>query len=147
MTSLVRFAPMAELRRLQQEMDRLFDTFFGREAEATEEAPVVWVPRADLAETEDAYLIHLDLPGMNKEELSITYQDGTLAVSGERKTETKEEKANFVRLERSYGRFYRSFTLPKAVDDKRIEAKYENGVLTIRLPKAEASKARRIEIG
>ncbi len=98
MTSLVRFSPMTELRRLQREMDRLFDTFFGREMEAAEETtPVTWVPRADLAETDDAYLIQLDVPGMNKDELSVTYHDGTLTVSGERKSETKEEKPNYIR--------------------------------------------------
>ena len=70
----------------------------------------------------------------------------SLATRRERKSETKEEKPNYIRVERSYGRFYRSFTLPKAVDEKNIAAKYENGVLTIRVPKAEGSKARRIEI-
>lgn len=147
MTTLVRFSPMTELRRLQREMDRLFDTFFGPEETTVEEsAPVTWMPRADLAETNDAYLIQLDVPGINKDELTVTYHDGVLAVGGERKSETKEEKPNYIRVERSYGRFYRSFTLPKAVDEKHIEAKYENGVLTIRVPKAEGSKARRIEI-
>ncbi len=144
MTSLIRFSPPTELRSLQREIDRMFDNFFPRGNGDTEQA--VWTPRVDLAENEDAYLVHVDVPGMKKDELAINYQDGTLAISGERKFEEKEEKANFVRVERRFGHFYRSFDLPKTVNADKIEATYHDGVLDIRIPKAEETKPKPIRI-
>lgn len=148
MTSLIRFSPSREMRRLQREIDDLFESFLpttnGGDQEARESA--VWAPRVDLSETEDAYFIHVDVPGMTKDDLEINYQDGVLSVSGERRAEERKERHNFVRVERSFGNFYRSFRLPKAVDEGSIEATYENGVLTIEVQKSEESKPRRIEI-
>ena len=144
MASLIRFSPPTEMRSLQREIDRMFDSFFPTGAGDQEQA--VWTPRVDLAETEDLYLVHLDVPGMKKDELTINYQDGTLTVSGERRFENKDEKANFVRVERRFGHFYRSFELPKAIVSDKIEASYDDGVLNIRIPKAEESKPRSIKI-
>lgn len=147
MTNLIRFTPGTELRRMQREFDRLFESFFPTLSDSNGNGETaVWSPRVDLAETEDAYLIRLDVPGMKKEDFDVSYQQGVLSISGERKVEEHEEKANFVRLERSFGRFYRSFTLPKEVKDTKIRATYDAGVLTIHVPKAEASRPRRIEI-
>ncbi len=147
MNGLVRFSPTTEMRRLQREIDRLFEGLTpSRNAEGNEHETAVWAPRVDLAETEDAYLIHLDVPGLSKEQLEINLHEGVLTVSGNRKVEETEEKRNYVRVERQYGQFYRSFTLPKAVTSDNIEANYKDGVLNIRVPKAEESKPRRIEI-
>lgn len=147
MTSLVRFSPTSELRRMQQEFDRLFESFFPARPDGNGDVETaLWSPRVDLAETDDTYLIQLDVPGMKKDAFNINYQQGVLSVSGERKAEETEEKANYVRMERSYGHFYRSFTLPKAIKEDKIEASYQDGVLTIRVPKAEESKPRRIQI-
>lgn len=144
MTSLIRFSPPTEMRSLQREIDRMFDSFFPQGNGDQDQA--VWTPRVDLAESEEMYLVHLDVPGMKKDELTISYQDGTLSISGERKFEEKEEQANFVRVERRFGHFYRSFELPKAVVSDKIDASYEDGVLSIRIPKAEESKPRSIKI-
>lgn len=148
MTSLIRFSPTHDMRRLQREFDRLFENFLpGRPTDGDEALEsVVWAPRMDLSETEDAYFIHLDLPGMKKEDVSINFHEGTLSVSGERQQEDKEENHKFIRIERSYGRFYRSFSLPQTVNTEGIEASFENGVLNIRVPKAEEVKPRRIDI-
>lgn len=146
MTSLVRFSPTSELRRMQREIDRLFDDVFPSRGENGEGAATVWSPRADVAETEDAYLIHIDAPGLKKQDFNISWQDGTLTVSGDRKWEDKEERENYVRMERSFGHFFRSFTLPNTVKSEDIGGSYDDGVLTIRVPKAEESKPRRIEI-
>ena len=100
----------------------------------------------DLTETEDAYFVHMDLPGLKKEDLEINFQEGSLSISGERRAEETEEQRKFVRVERAYGRFYRAFTLPQAINDAQIEAQFEDGVLNIRVPKAEEVKPRRIEI-
>lgn len=147
MTSLVRFSPTNDMRRLQREIDTLFESFFPARGSDGDTETSVWTPRVDLAETEETYLIYLDLPGMTKEDLSINYQDGTLSVSGERTFAERDEKEmSFARVERFAGHFYRSFTLPKAINSNKIEANYADGVLTIRVPKAEESKPRRINI-
>jgi HSP20 family protein len=145
MTNLIRFSPVSDFRRMQREIDRVFDNFFPvREEDASETS--VWAPRVDLIENENGYLIHADLPGVNKEDLKISYQEGMLIVSGERKSEVSEEHGDFVRVERSFGHFYRSFSLPQTVDTERIEAQFENGVLTIKAPKAEETKPRQIRV-
>jgi HSP20 family protein len=149
MNSLIR--SNRNLRTLQREIDSLFDTFFpgapaSGDGDGEERRTAVWAPRTDLAETDEAYRILLDVPGMTKEDLTINYQDNQLTVSGERKAETRDEGENFVRVERAFGHFYRAFTLPKTVQDDDITAEYEDGVLTIIVPKAEEEKPRRIEV-
>lgn len=146
MTSLVRFSPTSELRRMQREIDRLFDDVFPTRAENGEGSAAVWAPRADVSETEEAYVLHIDAPGLKKDDFNISWQDGILTVSGDRKWEEKEERENFVRIERSFGHFFRSFTLPNTIKSEEISGSYNEGVLTIRVPKAEESKPRRIEI-
>ncbi|HEX7070920.1 MAG TPA: Hsp20/alpha crystallin family protein [Rhodothermales bacterium] len=145
MTSLIRFSPAAELRRLQAELDRVFEGYWPARANGDEPAPV-WSPRVDIKETPDAFLVRIDVPGIPKDSIDINFNDGTLSVSGERKAEEKTEHENFVRVERSYGRFFRSFELPNTVDADNITASYEDGVLTVRVPKAEESKPRRIQV-
>lgn len=147
MTNVVRFNPTSEFRRIQSDMDRLFDTFFPTrtESEGSSDA-TIWTPRVDLAETEEAYLIHVDVPGVSKDAININYHDGVLSISGERTNEAREEGANFMRVERFAGRFYRSFSLPKAISTDAIEATYADGVLNVTVPKAEESKPRRIQV-
>lgn len=147
MTNLIRFSPSSEMRRLQREIDTIFDNFFPTRYEGENSGETTaWTPRVDLAETDDSYFIHADVPGLNKEDIEINYQDGTLTVRGERTFEETNENRKFVRVERSYGRFYRAFTLPKSVNEGDIQATFEDGVLTIEVPKAEETKPRRIEI-
>lgn len=137
------------LRDLRQEMDRFFGEFFPtwRTWSPEEAESAVWAPRVDVGENEDAYILSLDLPGVSKEDLSIQFQDGSLHVSGERKLVSREEEQiNYTRVERRYGHFYRSFTLPKAVNAEAIQAHFENGVLTVHVPKAAELKPRKIEI-
>ncbi len=144
MTSLIRFSPSSEIRSLQREIDRMFDSVLPRGNGDAEQS--VWAPRVDLAETDHAYLIYLDVPGMKREDLEVSFQDGSLTVCGERKQLGPEKADSLVRVERRFGRFYRSFDLPKAVDSTKIEAAYEDGVLTIEVPKAEESKPRTVQV-
>lgn len=147
MTSLVRFSPSTELRRMQREIDRLFDDFVPTRPSGNGDAETaVWTPRTDVAETEDSYVLHVDAPGLKREDFNINWQEGTLTVSGERKWEERSERENVVRVERAFGHFFRSFQLPKSVNGDMISAAYQDGVLTINIPKAEESKPRRIEI-
>ena len=148
MTSLIRFTPRHDVRQLQREFDRLFESFFPTRPTNGDEAreSAVWAPRADLTETEGAYFIHLDLPGLQKDDVEINVHDGTLSISGERQHQETEEDRTFVRVERSYGRFYRAFSLPQTIDAQGIEATFEDGVLSIHVPTAEELKPRRIDI-
>ena len=128
---------------LQREIDRLFDRFHGDD----EGVPSVWAPRMDVSESENSYTIRMDIPGVNEEDLAVEFGDDQLTISGERKTDTTEEGEVFLRQERTYGAFYRSFSLPRTVEGEGIEATFENGVLNIVIPKVEEAKPRRIEVG
>lgn len=144
MTQLTRRTPNRTLRDLQREVDSIFDQFFGRGGD--EDTSAVWAPRTDLSETDKAFRIRLDVPGMTKEDITINLQNNTLTVSGERSSEREEEGEEYVRVERTFGTFHRTFTLPDAVDPENVEAAYEDGVLTINVPKTEESTRRQIEI-
>ena len=139
------FSPLARLSAFQHEVDRLFDLpFFGRESSRT----VGWTPALDLHQDKDSLFVHVELPGMKKEDVTLSLHDDVLTISGERRHETAsaEKAATHLRNERFFGRFERSVTLPVPVDAVRVGAAYENGVLTVTLPKAEAAKPRQIEI-
>ena len=143
MTQLTRRTPNRTLRDLQREVDSIFDQFFGG---SDDDTSAVWAPRTDLSETDDAFRIRLDVPGMQKDDITINLQNNTLTVSGERSSGRTEEGEEYVRVERAFGNFHRTFTLPDAVDPKHVEASYDEGVLTINVPKTEESTRRQIEI-
>jgi len=146
MTQLTRRTPNRTLRTLQREVDSIFDRFFGRTDSGDQGASPVWSPSTDLVETDDDFRLHLDVPGMTKDDITINLQNRTLTVSGERTSERTDESEEFVRVERAFGTFHRTFTLPDAVDADNIEASYDDGVLTIHVPKTEESTRRQIEI-
>lgn len=145
MTQLTRRTPNRTLRDLQREVDSIFDRFFGGDR-GDGSTSAVWAPRTDLAETDEAYRMQVDVPGMSKDDININLQNNTLTISGERSSERKEESEEYVRVERAFGNFHRTFTLPDAVDQENIEATYDEGVLTVNIPKTEKSTRRQIEI-
>src|SRR5947209_9448855 len=124
------------------EFTRLFNTLWDSPAGASRH----WIPEMDLVETDDHYLLKADLPGMKQEDVAIEFNDGTLTLSGERKAEYERKEKGFFRLERSFGKFSRSLTLPDGVDPDRIEASFHDGVLEVQIPKPEQRKPRRIEV-
>ncbi|MEZ4415634.1 MAG: Hsp20/alpha crystallin family protein [Gemmatimonadota bacterium] len=134
MVSLTRWSDVPTRTLFRRELGRLFDDLLP-ELEVTENDGV-WAPRMDLSETDKAYEIHLDLPGVSKDQIKVDFQDGCLSISGERKHEEKKEGKDFRRMERSFGSFYRSLTLPTAVLEDKIKATFKDGVLTIGVPKA-----------
>ncbi|WP_251963614.1 Hsp20/alpha crystallin family protein [Salinibacter ruber] len=144
MTQLTRRTPNRTVRDLQREVDSIFDRFFGRGGD--DDTSTVWAPRTDLSETDDAFRIRLDVPGMTKDDIAINLQNNTLTVSGERSSERQKDGEEYVRVERAFGTFHRTFTLPDAVGPDRVEATYDEGVLTINVPKTEKSTRRQIEI-
>ena len=125
-----------------QEVNRLFNTLF----EAGESAGQRWVPSMDLTEAEDHFVLKADLPGLGEEDVNIEVQDNSLTVSGERREEQEQRERGWYRVERQFGRFSRSLTLPEGVDAEGIAAEFDRGVLTVRIPKPEQRKPRRVEI-
>jgi len=105
-----------------------------------------WAPAVDIEETPDALILTADLPGLSMENIDVRIEDGTLALSGERKFEKEDNKAGYHRIERSYGSFKRLFTLPDTVEADKVTAGYENGVLKITIPKKEVAKPRSIKV-
>jgi HSP20 family protein len=124
-----------------REIDRVFDAFFGQTDRGRR-----WVPPIDLVEAEDHFVLKADLPGLAEGDVNIEVQDGTLTISGERKAEHEQREKGWYRIERSFGSFNRSMTLPDGVDPDRIDASFANGVLEVRIPKPEERKPRRISI-
>lgn len=148
MKSIQKFPTLSPLESMRREMDRFFDDitpFSWREGNGGMEMEL-WAPDTDMSETENEYIITVDLPGISKKDIEVNYKDNRLSISGERKKEEKEEKKDYIRRERYTGKFVRSFTLPAAVKDDKIKAGFKDGVLTVRVPKTEASKPKSIMI-
>jgi HSP20 family protein len=124
-----------------REIDRVFDAFFGQTDQARR-----WVPPMDLVEAEDHFILKADLPGLTESDVNIEVQDGTLTISGERKAEHTQREKGWYRIERSFGGFNRSLTLPDGVNPDGIQASFDHGVLEVRIPKPEERKPRRISI-
>src|SRR3954468_14146228 len=141
--TVVRFEPLRELSSLQNEMNRLFNTVFDTPSTG---ATRRWVPAMDLVETAEAFVLRADLPGLTQDDVNIEIEDNVLTVSGERKAEHESKEEGFYRLERAFGAFSRSLTLPKGVNAEAVAASFTNGVLEVRIPKPEQTKPRRIEI-
>ena len=124
------------------EFSRLFNSLWEQQPVASR----AWVPEMDLVETDDHYVLKADLPGMKQEDVSLEFNDGTLTISGERKIEYERKDKGFFRLERSFGKFSRSLTLPDGIDPDKITAAFNEGVLEVHIPKPEERKPRRIEV-
>ena len=144
--ALVRWEPVRELNSLQSEMNRLFNTFFDTPTTGGNGGARRFLPSMDLAETETHYVLKADLPGMSEEDVSIELEENVLTVSGERKAEHEDKQEGYHRVERSFGQFRRSLTLPEGVDADAIAATFDKGVLEIRIPKPEERKPRRVAI-
>jgi HSP20 family protein len=135
-------ALMVNPQPFTRDVDRFFDAFFG----GGERESRRWVPAIDLVEAEDHFVLKADLPGLGEDDVSIEVQDGTLTISGERKAEHEARERGWYRVERAFGSFSRSLTLPDGVDPDAISARFERGVLEVRIPKPEERKPRRVEI-
>ncbi len=148
--ALIKWSPIRDLATeifdLQREINRMFDRFF-RGFEGEEEVRLAaWSPRVDISETDDEYIVRAEVPGVSKDDVKVTIKENVLTISGEKKQEKETKNENFHRIERVYGSFSRTFTLPGAVKVDKVEAKFKDGVLTIKLPKVEETKAKEIEV-
>jgi len=144
--TIVRYDPFRDLRTLQEEVNRLFSNnltlSFGEEGIARG----AWNPNVDIYENKDQIVLEAELPGMNRDDFDLTIENNVITLRGQRHFEKKDETDNYHRVERSYGSFARSFTLPQAVTGDGVTAEYSAGVLRVTLPKREETKARRIEV-
>src|ERR1700730_1316399 len=144
--SIVRYDPFRDLRTLQEEVNRLFTGNMARAFEDEGIARGSWSPNVDIYDNKDQIVLEAELPGMKREDFDLSVENNVITLRGERHFEKKDETDNYHRVERAYGSFLRSFTLPNTVSATGATADYRNGVLRVALPKRAETKARRIEI-
>jgi HSP20 family protein len=146
--AIVRWEPLRELASIQNEMNRLFGTVFDAPATGGNGGTLRrWMPAMDLVETEDHFVLRADLPGLGESDVNIEVEDNVLTVSGERKAEHETANEGYHRVERAFGSFSRSLTLPEGVDAEAVAASFDRGVLEVSIPKPEQRKPRKISIG
>ena len=143
---IVKYDPFRDLRSLQEEVNRLFSTNFTRAFGDEGIGRGAWAPSVDIYENKDQIVLEAELPGMKQEDFDLSVENNVITLRGERKFEKTDESDNYHRVERSYGAFARSFTLPQSVSADDARAEYSNGVLRVTLPKREETRARRIEV-
>lgn len=145
MLSITRWDPFRGLNTLQEQMNRLFEgtVFRGR---GNDSALTTWAPAVDIYETENELVVKADLPEVSEKDLDIRVENNILTIRGERKFEQTVSEDNYLRVERAYGSFSRSFSLANSVDTEAIQAEYRNGVLTVRVPKRAEAKPKQIKV-
>ncbi len=144
---LARWSPFREMERVQREMDRLFNGGMARSTRGEEPMTITaWSPSVDITEDDKEFLVKAELPEVKKDEVKVTVEDDVLTIRGERKAEKEEKGKKYHRIERSYGSFERSFTLPEAADAGKISSEFKDGVLTVHLPKNPNAKPKAIEV-
>ena len=149
MRTLTRWEPVGDVATLSQQMDRWFNEMMGRGMRRVAEEDRIrgsWTPAVNVLEKEEAIEIAADLPGMKAEDVEVTVEAGVLTIRGERKFEEASEGETYHRIERSYGLFERTFSLPNSVDPSKIEAKFADGEMLVTLPRREESKPRSVKI-
>jgi len=144
--SIIKYDPFRELRSLQDDMNRLFTSSLPRDFSREELASGGWSPSVDIYENENEIVLEAELPGMKREDFELSIENNIITLKGKREFEKKEEGDNYHRVERAYGTFTRSFSLPRSVSAEETKADFKNGVLRVSLPKREEARARRIEV-
>jgi len=139
--AIIRWRPLGEVDSFRREMDRMFENFFGSGTDVGESS-LTWYPSVDIKETKDDFVLMAEVPGMSKDDIKINISENTLTIKGEK----KEDDHNYHRVERRYGTFQRSFTLPTQIQGNKVKAAYRDGVLTITMPKKEEVKPKEIPI-
>ena len=144
--ALIRWEPVRELGTIQNEMNRLFNSFFDTPTTANRTTFRRWIPAMDLVETDGAFVLKADLPGLSESDVSVELEDNVLTISGERKSENQDRKAGYYRVERSYGSFRRTLSLPEGVEADAVKATFTNGVLEVTVPKPVQQAPRKVQI-
>lgn len=145
MPTITRWEPFRSVTSFQDQMSRLFEDAFFR-GRGDDSALTAWAPAVDIYETQDELVVKADLPDVSEKDLDVRVENNMLTIRGERKFEQEVSEDNYLRVERTYGSFSRSFALPNTVNADAIRAEYRNGVLTVRMPKREESKPKQIKV-
>lgn len=144
MNGITRWDPFHNLSALQEQVNRLFDSKFSPNGDSSPLS--AWAPSVDVYQTENELVIKADLPGATEKDLDVRVENNMLTIGGERKFEQEVKEENYLQMERSYGSFHRTFSLPNTVDTQAIQAKYTDGVLTVTLPKRAESKPKQVKV-
>lgn len=144
MNGITRWDPFHNLSTLQEQVNRLFDSKFSPNGDGS--ALSAWAPAVDVYETENELVIKAELPGATEKDFDVRVENNMLTIGGERKFEQKVKEENYLRMERAYGTFHRTFSLPNTVDTQAIQAQYTDGVLTVTLPKRAESKPKQVKV-
>ncbi len=144
--ALIRWEPVRELGTIQSDMNRFFNSFFDTPTHSRGAALRRYAPAMDLVDTGEAFVLKADLPGLSESDVNIEVEDNVLTVSGERRSEHEDRKAGYYRVERSYGSFRRSLTLPEGVDPEAVKATFDKGVLEVTVPKPAQQTPRKVQI-
>jgi HSP20 family protein len=144
--AIIRWDPYRDLVTLREKMNRLFEDTATGQSGSRELASSSWTPAVDIYETEHEIVLSAEVPGIDEKDIEIKLEDNTLTLRGERKFEQETQEENFHRIERAYGSFFRSFSLPHYIDQEQIKAEHEHGVLKVVLPKKSEKKARKVTI-
>ncbi len=144
--TLIRWDPWKDLIALQERMSRLLEESFGRARREEGLVSGAWTPAVDIYETENSLVVTAEIPGVSEKDIEVKIENNQLIIKGERKFEKEAKEENYHRIERVYGSFYRSFSLPNTVDHDKVKAEYKNGVLKITLGKREEVKPKQIKI-
>lgn len=144
--AIIRWDPYRDLVTLREKMNRLFEDTVSGQSESRELSGSSWTPAVDIYETEHEIVLSAEVPGIDEKDIEIKLEDNTLTLRGERKFEKETQEENFHRIERAYGSFFRSFSLPHYIEQAKIKAEHEHGVLKVVLPKKSESKPRKVTI-
>jgi HSP20 family protein len=144
--ALTLWKPMNDLWNIHDETDKVFEDFFGKWPTSLRGRNGGCVPVVDISETDNQFAVRAEIPGVTEKDVNVSITDNVLTLKGEKKRETEEKRKNYHRVERSYGSFQRSFTLPKNLQTEKTTATFKNGILTVSIPKSEAVKPKEVQI-
>lgn len=144
--NIIRWDPFRDLATLRERMNRLFEEAYTSRGEEKDMVASTWNPSVDIYEKENELVLKAELPGIDENDIEIKIEDNTITLKGDRKFEKETKEENYHRIERSYGSFYRSFTLPQNIDQENIKAESENGILKITMPKKAELKPKKVKI-
>ncbi|MHB8053881.1 MAG: Hsp20/alpha crystallin family protein [Candidatus Aminicenantales bacterium] len=144
--AIIRWDPFRDVVTLREKMNRLFEDSLAQKGEDKDLMTSNWAPAVDIYETANELVLTAEVPGIEEKDIEIKVEDNTLTLKGERKFEKETKEENFHRIERSYGSFFRAFSLPNSVDPDRIQAEHDNGVLRVIMPKRQELKPKTVKI-
>lgn len=144
--AIIRFDPFRDMTTLRDRMNRLFEDTFAQRGEDKDMISSAWLPAVDIFESDQELVLTAEVPGIEEKDIEISLENNVLSIKGERRLEKETKEENYHRIERSYGTFYRSFTLPNYVDPEKVSATHENGVLKIRMNRKPELKPKKVKI-